>query len=310
VKPAAEGKAAESSPPYGRPGTADRAEAADLALARDAAGIGSFLDLVLDLYEREGRSFPWRETRDPWAILVSEVMLQQTQTERVVPKYLAWIERFPDAASLARAPLTEVLALWSGLGYNRRALALAKAAGELARLDSFPSDEEGLLALPGVGPYTARAVLAFAFGKPVALIETNVRSAYLHHFFPGESGVADSRILALVAATMDAATARGVDPRTWYYALMDYGADLKRRLGNPNKRSAHYARQSPFKDSHRRIRGAILRELGKGVASRDILAAALPFARERVEAALAELVAEGFAEVDGDLVSICGSISN
>jgi len=285
--------AAESAPAYGRAGT-----------AIDAAAIGSFIDLILDFYEREGRSFPWRDTRDPWAILVSEIMLQQTQTDRVVPKYLAWMERYPDPASLAAAPLPEILALWSGLGYNRRALALVRAAAEIVRLGCFPQDEEGLLALPGVGPYTARAVLAFAFGRPVALVETNVRSAYLHHFFPGESGVPDSRILELVAATMEAATARSVDPRTWYYALMDYGADLKRRLGNPNRRSAHYARQSPFADSNRRIRGAILRELGEGPRSREELAASLPFSAERIEAALGELVAEGFAEYRGDRASV------
>jgi len=295
-------EAAESRPPFG----------GDAAVAGDAESLRAFARLVLGFYGREGRRFPWRETRDPWAILVSEVMLQQTQTERVVPKYLAWMERYPDPASLAAAPLAEVLGLWSGLGYNRRALALVRAAQALAALAAsgagFPGDEASLVALPGVGPYTARAVLAFAFDRPVALIETNVRSAYLHHFFPGEEKVPDSRILPLVAATMTVLAEDGADPRTWYYALMDYGADLKRRIGNPNARSAHYAKQTPFADSHRRVRGAVLRELAKGPATRDELAAALPFARERVEAALAELENEGFARIEGERVALAEAL--
>lgn len=250
----------------------------------------AFRGIVLKRYAQAGRTFPWRETRDPWAILVSEVMLQQTQTERVVPKYLAWMEAYPEPSRLAKASLAEALGLWSGLGYNRRALALRAAAAAIATAGGIGDSEEELLALPGVGRYTARAVLAFAFGKPVALIETNIRSVYLHHFFQGEDRVPDSRIERVVEATMDRD-----DPRTWYYALMDYGVELKRTLGNPNVRSAHYARQSSFADSNRRIRGAILRELGsRGPAGADAIAAALPFSRERVDAALAELMAEGF----------------
>jgi A/G-specific adenine glycosylase len=254
------------------------------------AEIAAFRSLVLGFYEESGRSFPWRQTRDPWAILVSEIMLQQTQTDRVVPKYLAWLEAYPEPASLAAAPLAEAISLWSGLGYNRRALALAKAASRIASSGAFPDEEEELLELPGVGPYTARAVLAFAFGRPVVLIETNIRSVFLHRFFADEEGVADSRIAPLVEATLDRE-----DPRTWYYALMDYGVELKRTIGNPNVRSAHYAKQSPFADSNRRIRGSLLKELKlRGRADAGELAAALPFARERVDAALGELKAEGF----------------
>ncbi len=250
---------------------------------------------MLGFYAEAGRAFPWRSTRDPWAILVSEIMLQQTQTERVLPKYLAWLEAYPDPASLAEAPLAGALELWSGLGYNRRALSLVRAASLLASAGSFPDEEEALLDLPGVGPYTARAVLAFAFGKPVVLIETNIRSVFLHEFFPGEEGVPDSSIAPLVGATLVRE-----DPRTWYYALMDYGVEIKRREGNPNKRSAHYAPQSPFADSNRRIRGALLKALASGASDGDALAAALPFSRERVDSALAELKAEGFvAEIGG-----------
>jgi A/G-specific adenine glycosylase len=255
-----------------------------------AGEISAFRSLVLGYYAESGRRFPWRETRDPWAILVSEIMLQQTQTERVVPKYSAWLKAYPDPSALAGAPLAEVLGLWSGLGYNRRALALVRAASRLASSGAFPEDEDSLLELPGVGPYTARAVLAFAFDRPVVLIETNIRSVFLHRFFEGEEGVADSRIAPLVEATL-----LREDPRIWYYALMDYGVEIKKSIGNPNARSAHYAKASPFADSNRRIRGSLLKALGeRGRADAEELAAALPFARERVEAALGELKAEGF----------------
>lgn len=255
-----------------------------------AAEIAAFRNKVLAFYAASGRSFPWRSTRDPWAILVSEFMLQQTQTERVLPKYLAWMKAYPEPASLASAPLAEILALWSGLGYNRRALALAKSASLIASADRFPDEEEDLLALPGVGSYTARAVLAFAFDKPVVLIETNIRSVFLSEFFDGIEGVTDARITPLVEASL-----LRENPRNWYYALMDYGVEIKKERGNPNRRSAHYARQSPFADSNRRIRGALLKSIGGGgVKGLDELASALPFSRQRVTEALAELVAEGF----------------
>ena len=257
--------------------------------------ISAFHTRVLDFYAEKGRFFPWRSTKDPWAILVSEFMLQQTQTERVLPKYAAWMKAYPEPARLASAPLSEILALWSGLGYNRRALALSKSASLIASAGRFPDDEEALLALPGVGPYTARAVLAFAFGEPVVLIETNIRSVFLDEFFVGEDGVADARIAPLVEATL-----LHEDPRNWYYALMDYGVEIKRKRGNPNRRSAHYGRQSPFADSNRRIRGALLRSIGSGgAAGLDELAARLPFSRERVVHALDELVAEGFVAERG-----------
>jgi A/G-specific adenine glycosylase len=261
------------------------------------AEIAAFRKSVLGYYAESGRSFPWRRTRDPWAILVSEIMLQQTQTDRVLPKYIAWLEAYPEPAALAAAPLADILELWSGLGYNRRALALAKAASRIALSGSFPDDEDSLLELPGVGPYTARAVLAFAFGRPVVLIETNIRSVFLHRFFSGEEGVPDSRIAPLVEATL-----YREDPRNWYYALMDYGVEIKKTIGNPNARSAHYAKQSPFADSNRRIRGSLLKTLArKGRSDADELAAALPFARERVDAALGELKAEGFVAESGGI---------
>lgn len=248
------------------------------------------------------RDLPWRRTADPYAILVSELMLQQTQVARVVPKYEAWMARFPDAASLAGAPAEEVLALWSGLGYNRRALALHRAAKAIVA--DFggvpPRDEAALRTLPGVGPYTSRAVLAFAFDLPSPFLETNIRTVFLKHFFPGEEGVPDSALEAVAAATLDRAA-----PRRWYTALMDYGAEIKRAEGNHSVRGASYKKQAPFATSFRRVRGAVLKHLvEKGSAGIEELYASLPFSRETIEKGAEVLVAEGFARYESGSLTI------
>jgi len=217
-----------------------------------------FRKAVLEFYAREGRLFPWRDIDDPWAILVSEMMLQQTQTSRVEPKFRAWMERFPDAAAVAAADLASVYEAWRGLGYNSRALRLR----ETARICSEkyagvpPRDERLLLELPGVGRYTARAVLAFAYGVPSAFLETNIRAALILHFFAGIEKVRDGDLEAAADAVLDQG-----DPRTWYYALMDYGAWLKKREPNPSRKSAGYTRQSRFEGSLRQARGAVLRAI-------------------------------------------------
>jgi len=222
-----------------------------------AADISRFQRRVLDHYRRHGRRLPWRTTRDPWRILVSEVMLQQTQVERVIPKYTAFLERFPDPAALAAAPLAAVLALWSGLGYNRRALLLKRCAEKLcAQGAAVPRTYEALAGLPGIGPYTAAAVCVFAYNEPRIFIETNIRAVYIHTFFPGARAVKDRDLVPLLAKTL-----YEKNPRLWYNALMDYGALLKQRVDNPSRRSAHYARQSPFKGSDRELRGRALRAL-------------------------------------------------
>lgn len=250
-----------------------------------------FRRAVLEHYRLEGRAFPWRQTADPWAILVSEIMLQQTQTLRVVPKYEAWMKIWPDAASLAVAPLASVYEAWSGLGYNSRAMRLRETARVLARDYGGlpPDDEAALMKLPGLGPYTARAVLAFAYGRPVSLIETNIRSALIFHFFPRAERVRDSELLPAVEATMDRA-----DPRSWYYALMDYGAWLKKREPNPSRRSAAYARQGGFAGSTRQARGAALRALSAlGRADLAGLSAHARMDSARIAEAAGCLVAEG-----------------
>lgn len=220
--------------------------------------MSSFRAVLYAHYREQGRRLPWRETRDPYAILVSEFMLQQTQVDRVLGKYSAFLEEFPDFPTLDRAPLRQVLAAWQGLGYNRRALALQECAGQVISrfAGELPESPQVLATLPGIGPATAGAICAFAFAKPVVFIETNIRRVFLHFFFPEADSVPDREILPLVAQTLD----RG-QVRVWYYALMDYGFWLKKSVVNPNRRSAHYARQAPFPGSDRQVRGAILRAL-------------------------------------------------
>ena len=182
--------------------------------------------MILAHYRAHGRrDLPWRKTKDPYRILVSEFMLQQTQVARVAEKYEPFIERFPDFASLARAPLGDVIRAWSGLGYNRRALHLRETARiVVSRFDGrLPRGFDDLRALPGIGAATAAEIMNFAFNEPRAFIETNVRAVYIHHFFPGRKKVADAEILPLVERTLDAK-----NPRRWFYALMDYGVMLKK----------------------------------------------------------------------------------
>ena len=230
------------------------------------------------------RDLPWRRTRDPYAILVSEVMLQQTQVSRVEGRWERWLERFPGVEVLADAETAEVLREWQGLGYNRRALALQRAARELKALGRFPEDERALRSLPGIGPATAAGVRAFAFDLPGVYLETNVRAVFLDAFFPDAEGVPDRQLAPYVEATCpkDASDPED-DPRTWYYALLDVGARLKRTGPNPGRRSAQRSRQGRFEGSRRQKRATLLRLL------LDARAAGLPgLAADELEASLAE----------------------
>ncbi len=222
--------------------------------------IRRFQKQVYDHYRTNGRKLPWRKTRDPYKILLSELMLQQTQVGRVIEKYRQFLRRFPTIESVARAPLRAILETWQGLGYNRRALALKKLATIIVDCHEgrIPPVIEALKALPGVGAATAGAVCAFAFNKPAVFIETNIRSVFIHLFFPERGDVKDSEVLPFVEQTLDAKR-----PRQWYYALMDYGVALKEQHPNPSRRSAHYTKQSPFEGSLRQVRGMILRALVK-----------------------------------------------
>ena len=260
--------------------------------------LADFRSRVWSHYREHGRhDLPWRLTRDPYAILVSEVMLQQTQVARVIPYFEAFMAEFPTVDSLAAAQLERVLCLWQGLGYNRRAVWLKRAAETLSGVygGQVPNDRAVLESLAGVGPATASGVLAFAFGEPEPYLETNVRAVYLHEFFPECDGVSDREVMRLVEATLD----RG-NPREWFYALLDYGSWLKRSTPNPSRRSAHHARQSVFEGSRRQKRAHLLRAvLAAEVASADELAAkleadALSLSPGEAIEVLEELEREGF----------------
>jgi len=240
---------------------------------------------------------PWRETRDPYRIMVSEVMLQQTRVERVKVKYTQFLDAFPALADLAAAPLAELLPVWQGLGYNRRAIALKRCAEEIViRFNGcVPSSIKELESLPGIGPYTARAMAAFAFNAAEPFIETNIRTVFIHFFFHGREQVADREIMPLVEATFDRN-----NPREWNYALMDYGVLLKQLHSNPGRRSSHHVRQTPFKGSNRELRSRILRSIMEqpGITLR-LLINLLECERESLEKNLLALEREGFTEKQG-----------
>ncbi len=266
------------------------------ALAPEA--IQSFRSVVLDHYHRNSRTFAWRQTRDPWRILVSEVMLQQTQTHRVAPKYDDWFRQFPDLASLAETPLSAVYEAWKGLGYNNRALRLRNCARMCLAQHSgkVPEDEDALLALPGIGRYTARAVRCFAWNHDDAFLETNIRSALIFHFFTDPHLlVKDQALEPVAAAVLDRS-----DPRSWHYAMMDYGAWLKKVAPNPSRRSTAHARQPAFEGSPRQARGAMLRVMAaSGAGTVQELADRAGLAYPRAQAAVAALAAEGLVRYEG-----------
>ena len=285
------------------------------------------------------RDLPWRRTRDPYGIWISEVMLQQTQVVRVETRWPAWLERFPSVDALAAAAPSDVLDEWQGMGYNRRALALHRAAQMVVDEfgGEFPREARELMRLPGVGPATAQGIRSFAFDLPGVYLETNVRTVFLHHFFPDIEAVPDKELVPLVEAACPAAPGVGAagavgaaacmgsnamgaagavactgsnatveagafldrapaadplgltanapvggfagdpgpyaepedaddTPRAWYYALLDYGAYLKKTLPNPSRRSSGYTRQSKFEGSRRQKRAHIVRML---LAARD-----------------------------------------
>lgn len=220
----------------------------------------AFRKIVWNHYENNHRDLPWRDTRDPYAVMVSELMLQQTQVDRVVPKYLSFLHRFPTSQSLAQAKLADVLSEWQGLGYNRRALYLKRTC-ELVETD-FAGDIGRALRsetkLPGIGPYTRGAIRTFAWDEPHVFIETNIRSVYIHHFFPKKRKVHDKDILSYMKETVDMK-----NPRKWYWALMDYGSHLKRTVTNPSRKSKHHTKQSRFAGSNRELRSYILKEILK-----------------------------------------------
>lgn len=251
-------------------------------------------------HQAHGRhNLPWRKTRNPYRILVSEVMLQQTQVARVLPKYQAFIRVFPSFGALARAPLVRVLKVWQGLGYNRRAYYLRELARAVVAQPGgrLPHGLSELEELPGLGPYTARAVMVLAWNQSAALVETNIRKVLLHEFFPGRRRVAEREIQRVAEQVLDKKR-----PREWNLSLMDYGAaHFSGPQYNPNRRSAAYAKQPKFAGSRRFVRGRIValltaqRSLSQAKMFRALKSYHIP--RATCVAALDSLVADGLVEV-------------
>lgn len=276
------------------------------------------------------RDLPWRRTRDPYAIWISEVMLQQTQVSRVDGRWQRWLERFPTPAALAAAEPADVLDEWQGLGYNRRALSVHRAAQAVCEVGGqMPEAERDLVALPGIGPATAAGIRAFAFNLHGVYLETNVRTVLLHELFAGREGVSDRELVPLAdltcppdgcgGASFEVAPASSEDvpddPRTWYYAMLDYGAYLKRTVPNPSRRSSSHTRQSRFEGSHRQKRAEMVRlllahradpaggaaeaKLAEEIGNLEQKAGRTALSAEEVRALLSELAAEGFCRQEG-----------
>lgn len=254
--------------------------------------ISDFKEFVLDWYTQNGRhDLPWRGEFEPYHVFLSEIMLQQTQVPRVLEKFKLFLSNYHDIHSLAAASQSEVLRDWKGLGYNRRALFLHRSAIEIVERYQgiLPDDEASLLQLPGIGTATARAMLAYAYNKPVIYIETNIRATFIHHFFADQDNVSDSQLEPIARECLG-----GVEPRHWYSGLMDYGTWLKKAHGNPNRRSKHYSVQSKFEGSDRQLRGKILDLLLEEPANYEELNAALPGEEHRLQRIINDLQKEGF----------------
>lgn len=233
---------------------------------------------------------PWRNSGftnnyDLYHILVSEIMLQQTQVNRVTQKYLEFIKTFPTLDALAQAPLSKVLKMWQGLGYNRRAKYLHQAAKALVENPSLAGSPESLATIKGIGPNTAKAILVYSKNQSHAFIETNIRTSYIYYFFKDKQNVNDPEILQLVSKTTDP-----VNPREWCWALMDYGTHIKATIGNSSSHSKTYKKQSKFEGSRRQLRGLVLNMLRETPQSASALS---QIEDERIGEVLAALEQEG-----------------
>ncbi len=262
-----------------------------------------FQKLIYDYYRNHKRKFPFREKITPYNVLISEIMLQQTQTGRVSEKFSKFIAKFPDFSSLSSASFEEVLIEWKGLGYNRRAIALKKIAETVINDFSgeLPDSLEILKSFPHIGHNTASSILTFAFNKPMSFIETNTRRVYIYFFFPNKSKVNDKEIMTIIKKTIDKN-----NPREWYYALMDYGVMLKKIHPELNKKSAHYRKQAPFKGSTRQVRGELLKMLIKKgkMEITQIQEQSKINDMKRIIKILDQLKKEGFIEIKEDTVKL------
>ena len=264
--------------------------------------ISEFRTAVYNHYSSSIWAFKWRKTSDPYHILISEFMLQQTQTSRVEEKYDVFIKRYKDICSLADSDKKDLLQLWQGLGYNRRALYLHETAKIICKdyNGSVPDDYDNLLRLPGIGPYTASAILTFAYNKPQIFIETNIRTVFIHYFFIKNGTVKDKEILNLVDQTLDRKNLR-----EWHYALMDYGVTIKKTHGNPNKKSKHYTKQSKFEGSNRQKRGLIIKKLTEdNEIEKSTLVDELNITRSGLNEIIKKLEIEGFLVRDHSKITL------
>jgi len=263
----------------------------------------TFREAIWEYYRQHGRHMPWRDDPSPYKVLVSELMLQQTQVSRVIPKFDAFLYTCVGFASLAEKPLSDVLTLWSGLGYNRRAMYLHQTAQLVVRDHDgvLPKTLAELVTLPGIGKNTAGAILAYAYNQPVVFVETNIRTVYFHHFFPDSTEtVSDKEIESLVEQTLDRE-----NPREWYWALMDYGTHLKKTAGGRLKSSKHYVKQSPLAGSPREMRGRILKALVGGQLPRNELLKRV-HGDERFDPAIKSLEREGFIQINHRGIGLTG----
>lgn len=264
--------------------------------------LAGFSSIVKHHFLHYGRQFSWRSEITPYRVVVSEIMLQQTQTSRVEQKFEMFIERFSGFEQLARAPFSEVLGAWKGLGYNRRARYLhdigALVTGHYG--GKLPDEPAALQRFPGIGRATAASICVFAFNKAYPFVETNIRTVFINFFFSTASKVGDPAILDLVEKTMD-----HTEPRHWFYALMDYGVMLKKTVGNLNRKSLHYTRQSRFEGSDRQVRGRILQALlDEKLLSIAGLASHLGEDEERLQLLAGALIREGLIKRRGDLFTL------
>jgi A/G-specific adenine glycosylase len=253
---------------------------------------------------------PWREpepdgTFDAYKIMVSEIMLQQTQVARVIPKYKAFLARFPDVQTLAEAPLADVLSMWQGLGYNRRAKFLWEAARMVAAdyKGTMPATITELVSLPGIGVNTAGAICAYAYNEPVIFIETNIRTVLIHYHFKDHVMVADKQLLPLLEQALAWwQKYSGHGSREFYWALMDYGTYLKVTEGNASRKSKAYAKQSIFKGSKRQVRGTVIRALSAGPMPAAELQEIIQ--DPRLVAVCEDLMREGLISRNNDALSL------
>ncbi len=255
--------------------------------------IKQFREVIYSYYQTHGRQFPWRNTDNPYAILVSEIMLQQTQASRVLVKYEEFLHAFPTWKSLAHASLQNILKVWQGMGYNRRALALREIARRIQNdhKGQLPNNPTVLMKFPSIGPHTAGSICAFAFNRGTLFIETNIRTVFIHYFFQNITNIHDRELLPYIEATLDTK-----QPRIWYNALMDYGAYLKKEHKNPSRQSFHHVKQSAFANSDRQLRGQIIKQLTSSAYTRKQLINILNCDEHRITKLVTDLTNEGILE--------------